>query len=407
MPEPQTPSNRTDRQECFISADWLSPEIPDGCARIDMSGSLPRLRPDAPVEIPGNAWYAFLVGVAATMEPKEIELRWPEVKPWSNSDYNDNESFAEALDRVIFIDDDIGQWQRVEQVTRIDSGARITVPPGPDGRRLAVGMPVTWRDLGRTLSYARKSKQARVEQIGLAPQGSPLHAIVLDGSENATGTFVISAHQHFSEWAGVRVIDAMVHHLLDEPSQRLRRFRWVFYPCINADALAHGWRGDPHRTAGINLNRDWGPFQQPQTRAVNDHLMKELSHGPPLLHAVDLHMGWHSRDTCGAGLTVFEEGNSPPSLIDQQAAFTRWFYERADYTDFVWRHGDVDCPNFAAWIWRAFGRPGQTLEVSRHRWRLRSDGRWVPPSVDLQRRLGLAVVESLATFDGAAWKEKS
>ncbi|MFP4140738.1 MAG: M14 family zinc carboxypeptidase [Phycisphaerae bacterium] len=389
-----------------MTAGWLSTEIPGGCARVEMDGQVPVLRPDAPDEISGNAWYAFMVGVAATDKPREIELRWPEVKPWSACDYNDNDSFAEVLDRAIFMDRSDGRWRRIEQVTRTDTGARITIPPGPADRRLAVGMPVTQQDLDETLSYARESKGARVEQIGLAPQGTPLHAIVLDASEDAAGTFVISAHQHFSEWAGIRMIDAMLHHLLDEPCPLLRRFRWIFYPCINADALAHGWRGDPHRTAGINLNRDWGPFQQPQTRAVRDHLLKELDNAPPLLHALDLHMGWHSRDTCGAGLTVFEEGNSPQSLIDQQADFTRWFYQRADYTDFVWNHGDVDRPNFAAWVWRAFNRPGQTLEVSRHRWRLRADGRWVPPSVDLQRRLGAAVAENLAGFYDPTAKEK-
>lgn len=406
MPEPQTPRNQNDRQECPMDADWLSPQIPGGCARIDMSGPLPRLRPDAPVEIPGNAWYAFLVGVAATDGPRDIELCWPAVKPWSASDYNNSESFAEVLDRAIFMDRSDGQWRRIEQVTRTDAGAKITIPPGPADRRLAAGMPVTPRDLDETLSFARASKGARVEQIGLAPQGTPLHAIVLDGCEDAAGTFVISAHQHFSEWAGVRMIDAMLHHLLDEPCQRLGRYRWIFYPCINADALAHGWRGDPHRTAGINLNRDWERFQQPQTQAVRDHLLAELDNGPPLLHALDLHMGWHSRDTCGAGLTVFEEGKSPRSLIDQQADFTRWFHQRVDYTDFVWHHGDVGRPNFAAWIYRTFKRPGQTLEVSRHRWRLRADGRWVPPSVALQRRLGVAVVENMACYYDPAAKER-
>ena len=407
MADSQNPSGQTNRRECSMGTDWLSSQIPGGCARVDMSSSPSCVRPDAPEEIPGNTWYSFLVGVSATEESRKIELIWPGVKPWSDSDYNDNHSFADVLDRAIFLDCGDGRWQQIDQVTRTDSGAEITIPPGPDGRRLAVGMPVTQQNLDETLSFARTSKGARVEQIGLAPQGAPLHAIVLNGSEDASGTFVISAHQHFSEWAGIRMIDAMLHHLLNKQSEPLRRrFRWIFYPCINADALADGWRGDPHRTAGINLNRDWGPFRQPQTRAVRDHLLNELGNGPPMLHALDLHMGWHSRDTCGAGLTVFEEGNSPQSLIDQQAAFTRWFYERADYTDFVWNHGDVGRPNFAAWVYRTFNRPGQTLEVSRHRWRLSANGRWVPPSVDLQRRLGVAVVDSLAGFYDPAAKEK-
>lgn len=374
------------------------PQIPGGCVRIDADCAPPRLRPDGPEAIPGNVWYAFLVGVGATAAPQEIDLAWPAMGPWSASEYGDNRSFAEVLDRAIFMDADDGRWQRVEQVTLHGEAARITIPPGPANRRLAVGMPVTGRDLDALLAFARQADGARVDAIGQAPQGTPLHAIVLGGAPDAHGTFVITAYQHFSEWAGVRMIDAMLHHLLDEPCPLLRRFRWIFYPCINADALAHGWRGDPHRTAGINLNRDWGAFQQPQTRAVRDHLLSEWSHGPPLLHALDLHMGWHSRDTCGAGLTVFEEGKAPQAMIDRQAAFARWLYDRADYTDFVWRHGSLDRPNFAAWVCRTFDRPGQTLEVSRHRWRMRADGRWAPPRVELDRNLGVALAQSLATF---------
>ncbi len=385
--------------ERATGCDWLSTQIPGGCARIEHGCAPPRLRPDGPGTIPGNVWYAFMVGVGATEADREIDLVWPATGQWSASEYGDNRSFAEALDRAVFIDADDGQWRRIEQVALRDDAARITIPPGPANRRLAVGMPVTDRDLDALLDFARQAEGARVDLIGRAPQGTPLHAIVLDRPEDAAGTFVIAAYQHFSEWAGHRMIDAMVRYLLSEPGRPLRRqFHWVFYPCINADALSYGWRGDPHRTAGINLNRDWGPFEQPQTRAVRDHLRAETAGGAPLLHAIDLHMGWHSRETCGAGLTVFEEGKAPPALIDRQAAFAHWLYDRADYTDFVWRHGDLDRPNFTAWAGRTFGRPGQTLEVSRHRWRMRADGRWVPPSVRLEQNLGIALARSLATF---------
>ncbi|MFW6061506.1 MAG: M14 family zinc carboxypeptidase [Planctomycetota bacterium] len=359
----------------------------------------PRLHPDGPEAVPGNVWYAFLVGLGATREPREIDLCWPDVQPWNSSDYNDNASFAEVLDRTLFLDAGDGEWRRIENVTLQESGVRIVVPPGPAHRRLAVGMPVTRRDLDALLQRARQADEARVERIAAAPQGTPVHAIMIGDSARAEGTFAITAYQHFSEWAGIRMIDAIVRHLLSPPGDPLRRrFRWILYPCINADALAHGWRGDPHRTAGINLNRDWGPFEQPQTRAVRDHLLAELAGGPPLLHAADLHMGWHSRDTCGAGLTVFEDGKAPRDLIAQQAAFAHWLYAKADYTDFVWRHGDIERPNFAAWASRTFGRPAQTLEVSRHRWRMRDSGRWRPPSMELQRQLGLALARSLATF---------
>jgi hypothetical protein len=119
-----------------------------------MGSGTPVLRPDTPEEIPGNIWYSFLIGVSATDEPREIVIQWPDVKPWPASDYNDNDTFAEVLDRVIFMDCGDGRWQRIDQVTRTDLGTLVTVPPGSDGRRLAVGMPVTQQDLTETLSFA-------------------------------------------------------------------------------------------------------------------------------------------------------------------------------------------------------------------------------------------------------------
>lgn len=374
-------------------------DVPGACARIDAECDPPRLEPDGPATMTGNHWYAFMVGIGETVGPIELALCWPPAAHQVGGEYAGNHPFAEVLDRIIFLDHGDGHWQRLEHVERHEDVAHILVPPGPAGRRLAVGMPVTGADLDDLLAIARGG--AHVEHIGTAPEGSPIHAISLGDAATARGSLVISAYQHFSEWAGIRMVAAMLRYLLgeDQEAEALRRrWRWIFYPCINADALYLGWQADPQADKGINLNRDWGPFVQPQTRAVRDHMLSTLASGPPLRHLLDLHMGWHSRDTCGAGLTVFEPGAAEPHLIDTQAAFARHLYDRADYTDFIWHHGGVDRPNFAGWATGTFHVPGQTLEVSRHRWRRRADNAWLPPSPELERRLGRAVVECLDTF---------
>lgn len=383
----------------------LSTDLPEACATVDLDREPPVLAPDGPADLAGNHWYACTAAVGATAAPHEVDLLWPPAATGPGSDYAGNHSFADVLDRIIFIDHSDGRWQRIENVQRHDEGARFTLPAGPAGRRVAVGMPVTWHDLEQLLDVARDHDTARIETIGTAPKGAPIHAITIGGGTEARGTFVISGYQHFSEWAGIRVIKALLQRLLSDSGEPLRRhWRWVIYPCINADALRLGWRGDPHAVDGINLNRDWADFEQPQTQSVRDHLVNELASGPPLLHALDVHQGWHSRDTCGAGMTVFPDGAAEARLIEQQEAFTRYLYERADYTDFIWRHGGVDRPNLAGWITRTFEQPGQTLEVSRHIWRLRADGRWVTPSVDLEYRLGQAIAENLDSFYQCHWE---
>lgn len=361
-----------------------------------------RLSPSTPGKVSGNQWYEFQMDLEADSEARMVEVEWPENLDWEG-DYSENQSFAEVLDRVMFLDGGDGEWRRLERVERIPNGVRVVVPPGSSGRRMAVGMPVGMDDLNRVLSLASAYPRTRVERLGTALRGTPIHAVTLEGRPDAAGTLVVSAGLHFSEWAGLRMIEAMLRFLLGKEGEEARkRYRWILYPWINTDALALGWRGDPLHVDGINLNRDWGPFERPETRCVRDHLERELGAGSPPLHLLDLHMGWHSRDTCGAGMTVPKDGDAPANLIERQLEFVRRVMKRVDYTDFIWRHGSMDRPNFASWFARRFGCPAQTVEVSRHRWRRRSDGRWVSPSMELERELGRELARSLADFHSGA-----
>lgn len=45
-------------------------------------------------------------------------------------------------------------------------------------------------------------------------------------------------------------------------------FQFLIVPLLNPDGVARGhWRAN---LGGADLNRDWGPFKQPETRAVGD-----------------------------------------------------------------------------------------------------------------------------------------
>ena len=44
------------------------------------------------------------------------------------------------------------------------------------------------------------------------------------------------------------------------------RYSIIIVPLINPDGVVHGhWR---HNVNGVDLNRDWGPFTQPETQSV-------------------------------------------------------------------------------------------------------------------------------------------
>jgi len=59
-------------------------------------------------------------------------------------------------------------------------------------------------------------------------------------------------------------------------------------PLMNPDGVDNGnWR---HNDGGIDLNRDWDAFNQPESSAVRDFLKKEIAdRGNQLIFSIDFH----------------------------------------------------------------------------------------------------------------------
>jgi predicted deacylase len=54
-----------------------------------------------------------------------------------------------------------------------------------------------------------------------------------------------------------------------------KSFETTVIPLVNPDGVAAGnWR---HNLHGVDLNRDWGPFKQPETQVVRDAILKYQS----------------------------------------------------------------------------------------------------------------------------------
>jgi hypothetical protein len=62
-------------------------------------------------------------------------------------------------------------------------------------------------------------------------------------------------------------------------------------PMMNPDGVDNGhWR---HNTGGIDLNRDWSDFNQPETQFVRDFLRKKLNGTKSKLYfGIDFHSTW-------------------------------------------------------------------------------------------------------------------
>jgi hypothetical protein len=80
---------------------------------------------------------------------------------------------------------------------------------------------------------------------------------------------VLLGRQHPAEVPGAMAMRIFVDTVLADTdlARRFReRFGLVIVPLVNPDGVANGhWR---HNAGGADLNRDWGPFTQPETRSI-------------------------------------------------------------------------------------------------------------------------------------------
>ncbi|MCL8000618.1 M14 family metallopeptidase, partial [Brucella sp. 21LCYQ03] len=102
---------------------------------------------------------------------------------------------------------------------------------------------------------------------------------------------LIVGHQHRPEISRHYAYAGCVEYLLGNTSDA-KAFRDEYYvyliPVGNPDGVDGGhWRANAH---GVDLNRDWDAFHQPETRAFRDYFQKEIKEQDrELIFAIDFH----------------------------------------------------------------------------------------------------------------------
>jgi len=108
-----------------------------------------------------------------------------------------------------------------------------------------------------------------MSEIGTSIEGRPISMIRTEASLEAPKTVMMTGRQHPPEIPGALAYDRFVEEVLGdtELANTFRsKFDLIMIPNINPDGVEHGhWR---HNKGGLDLNRDWGPFTQPETQAV-------------------------------------------------------------------------------------------------------------------------------------------
>jgi hypothetical protein len=367
-------------------------------------------RPDTPEDVSGAHWFKFIARLTADGEAAgeglsaEICLHWPESDPTFETDYPENRNFAVVLDRVIHTSVDRVHWERVADVRLEGRTVCFTVSTDADPLYISVGIPFLPEDLTALLKEAAAHPEAELFEVARTPQGRLVHGLRVGGGPEVKEGFYLQALQHTQEWAGGRVIAAMVRHLLSDDRASLReRYHWHFVPCLNLDGFLGGWQENQRG----NMNRDWDAFDMPETQGVRDHIEALRSQGIRLWHALDLHMGWYNRASSGSGILTYELGSVPDAVVGFQEDFAQHVTAWCGYSDVILRSRDpATWPTFSSWMWNTFRLPGQTVEFSRHLFLDRETDRWRILQQEDEERLGRDLADALGAFLWSVWDEE-
>ena len=129
--------------------------------------------------------------------------------------------------------------------------------------------------------------------IGKSKEGRPLEVLKIGDADDREMLMVISM-QHPPEVTGFLAMQAFVEEIVkDFPEARKFRSKYNLYlmPQMNPDGVANGhWR---HNVGGIDLNRDWVNFNQPETKALAEFMEKKVQEsGGKFVFAADFHSTW-------------------------------------------------------------------------------------------------------------------
>jgi poly(3-hydroxybutyrate) depolymerase len=198
-----------------------------------------------------------------------------------------------------------------------------------------------------------------VSRLGASLQGRPIDMLRTDPGQPRPATLIVVGRQHPPEISGARALEPFVETLLDD-SDLSRRFREthrvVVVPMLNPDGVEAGhWRLN---AGGKDINRDWGPFTQPETGLMRD-LLAGIDGDPQgrLAAFVDFHstredVFYTQRD---------EDPMQPPGF------YARWLgrlQERMPAYAVNRKPGhQADLPTAKTWVYATYGIPSVTFEI--------------------------------------------
>lgn len=201
-----------------------------------------------------------------------------------------------------------------------------------------------------------KKDYVHTSKIGQSIEGRPIRMMRTEAAVDAPKTVMLVGRQHPPEVTGALAMSSFTQEVLGASAlaeQFRTKFDLVIIPNLNPDGVEHGhWR---HNMAGIDLNRDWGPFTQPETQAVKSVI--DQIEAPGLALFLDFHSTRKNVFyTQPVGSDGTEYGFTAEWLDRARAKLDSYAFDRQGAHN-------VDLPTSKTYIYERFDIPAITYEL--------------------------------------------
>ena len=147
-----------------------------------------------------------------------------------------------------------------------------------------------YKDVVNNKSYVH------VKSAGKSIQGRNLPVLdIYKGKKEQKPIVVLLTRQHPPEVTGFFAYQEFIETILKENSitnEFLHKYRILAFPIVNPDGVDLGhWR---HNAGGVDTNRDWSKYRQPEINKVTQFIAKELKRNKTkIVLGLDFHSTYH------------------------------------------------------------------------------------------------------------------
>ncbi len=258
-----------------------------------------------------------------------------------------------------------GLWQQADSLmlSKEDSITTLKFNISKDTALIAAQEVINTQKVKDWYSSVSKKHESvsRLNIIGKTHLGRDIPMMdIYNESKNNKDIIVLLTRQHPPEVTGFLAFQSFLEALLESgklTNAFLEKYRILAFPLMNPDGVDLGhWR---HNAGGVDLNRDWSKYHQPEISAVV-HQIEQIvqEEGVKVLLGLDFHSTWHDvfytnieRESTNLPSFVSDwftqlEANIPDYKVNEKSAVSTrpvskgWFLKRFNAVGITYEIGD-------------------------------------------------------------------